>query len=87
MRREELQEIIASGEGTGVEFKQDDVEAEKIARTIVSMANRQGGFILLGVDDRGNICGLKKAVPEEWVMNISRKKVEPFIIMDYDTPQ
>ncbi|MFH0774127.1 MAG: RNA-binding domain-containing protein [bacterium] len=83
MRREELQEIIANGEGTGVEFKEDNVAPEKIAKTIVSMANRQGGFILLGIDDRGNICGLKRAKIEEWVMEISREKVMPSIIVDY----
>ncbi|MFH1859415.1 MAG: RNA-binding domain-containing protein [bacterium] len=83
MNREYLEKLIKNGEGSGVEFKQEEVTPEKIARTIVAMANRQGGFILLGVDDRGNICGLKKEKPEEWVMAISRNGVKPSIIVDY----
>jgi len=83
MKEEDVKGLIFSGEGTGVDFKLDDVEAKEIAKTIVAMANRQGGFILLGVDDRGNICGLKKAKVEEWVMNISRNNVKPSIIVAY----
>ncbi|MBU1261409.1 ATP-binding protein, partial [bacterium] len=92
MKEEYVRALISSGEGTGIEFKRDDVapekiakkiSAEKIAKTIVAMANRQGGFILLGIDDRGNIDGLKRAKPEEWVMEISREKVKPSIIVDY----
>ncbi len=49
MNRAYLEELIKNGEGTGLDFKQDDVTSEKIAKTIVAMANRQGGFILLGV--------------------------------------
>ncbi|MEK7274029.1 MAG: RNA-binding domain-containing protein, partial [Candidatus Desantisbacteria bacterium] len=81
--REYLEELIKNGEGTGLDFKQDDVSPDKVAKTIVAMANRQGGFILLGVDDSGNICGLKKVKLEEWVMNISRDGVKPSIIVGY----
>ncbi|MDI6751745.1 MAG: putative DNA binding domain-containing protein [bacterium] len=83
MQRTELEELIKNGEGTGLEFKQDDLSTDKVAKTIVAMANRQGGFILLGVDDRGNICGLKRKRAEEWVMEISREVVKPSIIVDY----
>ena len=83
MKEEDVRALISSGEGTGIEFKQDDVAHEKIAKTIVAMANRQGGFILLGIDDLGNICGLKKKKTEEWVMAISREGVKPSIIVDY----
>jgi len=83
MKEEYVRALISFGEGTGLEFKRDEVEAEKIAKTIVAMANGQGGFILLGIDDRGNICGLKRAKPEQWVMEISRGGVKPYIKVDY----
>lgn len=83
MKREELEEFINNGEGSGAEFKLDDVEPDKIAKIIVAMANGQGGFIFLGVDDRGRICGLKREGVEGWVMNISRNNVKPSIIVAY----
>lgn len=85
MKREDLEELIRNGEGTGVEFKRDEnLTPEKIAKIIVSMANRQGGFILLGVeDDTGEVSGLKRKKVEEWVMEISRRHVHPSIIVDY----
>ncbi|MBU1487861.1 putative DNA binding domain-containing protein [bacterium] len=83
MKREELEEFIRNGEGSGVEFKLDEVRPEAIAKTVVAMANRQGGFIFLGVDDRGEIKGLTKKEPEEWVMEICRRLVSPSLIPAY----
>lgn len=83
MKRKDVEELIRNGEGSGIDFKIDEVKPEEIAKTIVAMANRQGGFILLGVDNKGEVCGLKRCKIEEWVMNISRNNVHPSIIVDY----
>jgi predicted HTH transcriptional regulator len=59
---EELQKLIAAGEGDHLEFKKTIAHPAKIARTLVSFANTRGGSILVGVQDNGRIAGID---PEE----------------------
>ena len=47
MLKNELLEIIANGENSGVEFKRDDLRPEQLAKEIVAMVNFQGGTIAL----------------------------------------
>lgn len=84
MLKAELLEIITNGENSGVEFKRDDIRTEQLAKEIVAFANVQGGRILLGVEDDGQITGLKRAESQEWVLNIFRDKVFPQIIPFYE---
>ena len=63
MTKTELFELIANGEGSGVEFKRDDVRPEQLAKEIVALANFQGGIILLGVEDDGTIAGIQREQP------------------------
>lgn len=69
MLKAELQEIIANGENSGVEFKRDDVRPEQLAKEIVALANLQGGVILLGVEDDGAIVGIQRDDLETWIMD------------------
>ena len=84
MLKAELLEIIANGENSGVEFKRDDIRPEQLAKEIVSLANLQGGRILLGVEDTGHITGLHRAETQEWVLNVFRDKVHPQMIPFYE---
>lgn len=84
MLKTELLEIIANGENSGVEFKRDDIRPEQLAKEIVALANLQGGRILLGVEDNGQITGLQRPAPQEWVLNVFRDKVHPQIIPFYE---
>lgn len=80
MTRAELEEMIRNGEGSGVEFKLDEVESHDLAKEIVAFANFSGGVILLGVADDGAIRGTRREGLETWVMEICRGKVDPPII-------
>ena len=53
------------GEGAQVEFKRRVPEPHRIAKEIVAFANTDGGQLLLGVEDSGDIAGLKD--PEEQI--------------------
>lgn len=57
-----LKELIRSGEGEKLDFKQTIKSPRKIAKTLVAFANSTGGKILVGVKDNGVICG---TCPEE----------------------
>ncbi len=88
MLKAELFEIIANGENSGVEFKRDGVRPEQLAKEIVAMVNHQGGKILLGVDDDGEIQGIKGKGFQEWVMDtVVGRKVHPLILPSYEEVQ
>ena len=84
MLKTELLEIIANGENSGVEFKRDDIRPEQLAKEVVALANLDGGRILLGVEDSGEITGIKRKGLSEWVLNTFRDKIHPLIIPFYE---
>ena len=55
MTKTELRELIANGENSGVEFKEDSIAIRGLAKELVAFANLQGGRVLLGVDDDGKV--------------------------------
>jgi predicted HTH transcriptional regulator len=56
--------LIEEGEGFEVEFKRKVSTPEKIARTLIALANTKGGQILFGVDDDGSIIGVESEKSE-----------------------
>lgn len=84
MLKAELLEIIANSENSGVEFKRDDIRPEQLAKEVVAMANFQGGMVLLGVEDNGEISGIQRDNLEEWVMNVFQSKIHPMILPFYE---
>ncbi len=78
--RTELQEIIASGENSGVEFKRDNLRVQDLAKELVAFSNFAGGIVLLGIEDDGTVAGLTRSGLEEWVMNACRDKIRPAIV-------
>ena len=62
MTAEELQETIASGETSTVQFKRQLDSMDGIAAEMIAMSNTKGGMILFGVEDKtGEIVGLDYA--------------------------
>lgn len=84
MFKDELLEIIKNGENSGVEFKRDDIRPEQLAKEIVALANFQGGRVILGVEDDGEISGIHREDLEEWVMNVVCDKIYPLILPFYE---
>lgn len=54
---DELEKLIAKGEGVQLDFKQSITNQKKIARTLVAFANNSGGKLLIGVKDNGTLLG------------------------------
>lgn len=84
MTRTDLTDVITNGENSGVEFKRDEVVNQDLAKELVALSNFQGGIVLLGVEDDGNIFGITRANLEEWVMTTCRDKIRPAIIPFYE---
>ena len=73
-----IAELIAQGENNAVEFKSAQVRAESIAKEMVAFSNTQGGALLIGVEDNGDVTGLgRREGVEEWLANIVRENVLP----------
>lgn len=85
MTRTELLELISNGENSVVEFKEDCLRPEQLAKEIVALANFQGGRILLGVRDDGSIAGIQRDDLERWVMDtVFARYVHPMLLPHYE---
>lgn len=58
MDKLELQERILKGENLHTEFKESLPDNETLAKSIVCFANTDGGQLIIGVSDSGNITGV-----------------------------
>ena len=61
-----IQNLISQGEHQQLDFKFEISDARKIARTLVAFSNTDGGKLLIGVKDNGNITGIQSE--EEYYM-------------------
>jgi len=85
MKSQDILELIANGENSGVEFKRDDIRPEQLAREIVALANLKGGHILLGVEDDKRITGIHRKNLSEWVADtVFGRYVHPMILPYYE---
>lgn len=82
MTRIELRELIINGENSNVEFKRDDVHPTSLAKEMSALLNREGGVILLGVEDNGEVSGISEShgSTEERVMNIAQNNIQPSVV-------
>ena len=87
MNKTRLRELLANGENSGVEFKRDDIRPEQLAREVAALLNLEGGHILLGIEDGGEVTGLthdpKQAA--EWVIEAARTHIRPAAIPFWET--
>lgn len=83
MRIDELKKIIDNGENSYIEFKEEGIKVKDLAEEIVAFANSEGGMILIGVDDDGNVVRVSDTLIEEKIMNVCRNNCIPNIIPAY----
>ncbi len=68
MTFQELQQLVALGEGVSLEFKHKVPRPARIAKELIALANTHGGRVLLGVNDAGTIVGVDDAAEELFVL-------------------
>lgn len=59
MKSKHIHNLILQGEHQQLDFKFEISDARKIARTFAAFANTDGGTLLIGVKDNGNIAGVR----------------------------
>jgi ATP-dependent DNA helicase RecG len=59
MNPEDVRYLVQQGEGDRLEFKEQRTLARDLAKVFVAFANHQGGTVLVGVTDDGQIAGVQ----------------------------
>ena len=79
MDKNRLAEIILQDENAGIVFRKDDIRPDQLGKEIAGLLNHAGGYILLGVEDNGDISGLSRTPEkaEQWVMEVARNHIRP----------
>ena len=65
----DVQRLAGIGEGQFIEFKRRVPEGRRLAKEIVAFANSSGGHLLLGVNDAGEVVGVRDAHEEMYALN------------------
>lgn len=78
MTDSELRELIAQGEDSRTQFKRLFNSIDALAVEIAAMLNSEGGQILVGVSDTGEIIGIQGLQQlNSWISNACSQKIEP----------
>ena len=86
MNRNQLDELIAQGEHTRLEFKRQLSTSYRIAHTLTAFANTSGGTLLVGIADSGKIAGVPSELREmEKIEEAAERLIQPPISVSYQT--
>jgi ATP-dependent DNA helicase RecG len=80
MTEAELIALIARDEEVSVEFKQEEERQNDLAEVLGAMANSRGGWLLVGVDDNGQILGVSRPKTIIDRLNSAATSVEPSLL-------
>ena len=84
MNIEILKHIISRSESGSVEFKRSTGQLERGMETLCAFLNGDGGFVVFGVDDDGNIIGQQVADTTKRQIAECLRQFEPFPLVDVD---
>lgn len=74
-----IQKLIEEGEHQTLDFKFEISDCKKIARSLVAFANTDGGRLLIGVKDNGNISGIKSEEEKHMIQTASEMYCKPIV--------
>ncbi len=80
MTCEELFEALNAGEDSSNQFKVTFKNIDQLAAEIAAFANTDGGRLIIGVTDAGELNGLSKDEVgrlNQWLSNVTSQKIEP----------
>tara|TARA_B100000989_G_scaffold298966_1_gene291470 strand:+ start:4294 stop:4998 length:705 start_codon:yes stop_codon:yes gene_type:complete len=85
MSKADLTNLVERGESSFLEFKQKVTSPEKLAREIAAFANTEGGIILVGVGDKGELIGLETYLEEEfWLKQAAEQECVPPVSITFE---
>jgi len=82
-RQEDLEQLIALGEGYTLEFKRSGTS--HLGRELCAFANASGGRLLIGVDDQGAIVGVADHNRLKSAVQSIARQIEPAVLIDIES--
>ena len=80
---EEIKSLAKSGEGYNADFKlKVPSKVRELTEEVCAFANSEGGFLLLGIDDKGQIIGTEIDNPKRSAIQDSIRDISPAIHVD-----
>lgn len=83
MDKNDLLNLIRTGEGYTLEFK-ESLNHKEIGKSICAFANSDGGKILLGVTDKGEIKGISKNNRLNSEIQTIARNIDPSLIINFE---
>lgn len=85
MKLADLQQLVSQGESGTLEFKKSTGQRTAAAKTLCAMLNGQGGVLLFGVTDTGEIVGQKVSAKTTEELANEFRKIEPQVTPSIET--
>jgi len=83
-----IADMIRQGESKTLEFKAEFPQKNQIAKTVCAFANRAGGYIIIGINDNGDVIGVEKDLIADYIdriANIIHDSVFPMVLPEIYT--
>lgn len=74
----DIEALVGNTEGKDIEFKLTTGQLERGMETLCAFLNGNGGTVLFGVDDKGNIVGQEVADSTKRAIAEAIRHIEPF---------
>ena len=85
MNLDDLRALVGKGESEQVEFKRSTGQRTAAAKTVCAMLNGLGGFVVFGVNDKGEIAGQQVSTKTLEELSNELRKIEPPAFPDIET--
>ncbi|HNB32176.1 MAG TPA: ATP-binding protein [Bacteroidia bacterium] len=78
-----VRKMLDAGESEFLDFKKEITSVHKIAKTISSFANRNGGKLLIGVNDDRTICGITTEEEKFMIVTAATNYCNPTVAVKF----
>jgi ATP-dependent DNA helicase RecG len=86
MEIEKIRELLKHPESSDLEFKESLHGQQEVSEIICAFANTEGGMLIIGVDNKGTVVGMKKDADEiQQRLSACGQSVSPAPLMDVGT--
>jgi len=82
---DDLKALVRKGESERAEFKRSTGQRTAAAKTVCAMLNGLGGFVVFGVDDKGEIAGQQVSTKTLEELSNELRRIEPPAFPDIET--
>ena len=82
MEYQEIEALIALKESKNLEFKESTGQLDRSMETLCAFLNGDGGIVLYGVKDNGNVVGQEVSDSTKRAIAEAINRIEPFVSLE-----